>query len=526
MRRLALVAAGLLVLAAAAYYGLIVYPSHKFRVALDQDIARLPAGVTATYTTASYSLLTHKAAIRDLSVKADRPCACDVSIGEIEIGRPNLGLSDAWSHDQQNAANLSPDESLPVADSISARSVSGHAGAIMFANDLIAIDKLRLYPQSFLGPGLPSAADALGAVSIQTYGSPSSLLPLLPLMRLEAAAALGVAYDSYAVKGLQASGSVQTVPGAAGKFEVSVASFQSAGFDRGVYKGGVMNNLVEKIDPQITATVDHITFAGMDISKPMRKLISADALTPDLLDGLTMERIEYDGFTAIMPQGAPVTIGSFFLSDVSFARGLPASITFGMNGVRVTRAMAANPRGQAGFDLLGIDTMTISLGAGFSIDADKGTAALRNASFKIDELGALTLDADLSGLSTDGLTAGDFNAVEAGLSLDHASLRYDDASLVDRWMRNAGGKGQGDPAILRRQFAAMAQARLAVFGDGPDVAASGKAASDFLMNPHSLTITAAPPSPARFDVLSTLSQMSPPQIQALLGLSVSANQQP
>jgi hypothetical protein len=303
-----------------------------------------------------------------------------------------------------------------------------------------------------------------------------------------------------------------------------VGGLHSAGFDRGVYGGATMDKLEEKIDPQVDATVDHVTFAGMDMSKPMRRLIAADTLSLGLLDGLTIGRIEYDGMTTITPQGAPITIASFFVSDVSFDKGLPASLTFGMNGVRVTRAMAANPQGRAGFDLLGLDAMTISLGAGFSIDAEKGTAALRNASFKIDELGALTLDADLSGLSPQDLMDGDFAAAEAGLSLDHASLRYDDASLIDRWMRNAGGKGRGDPAILRKQFAALAQLRLAAFGGSPNVAASGKAVSDFLMDPHSLTITATPPSPVPMDVLTTMPELAPPQIEELLGLLVSANQ--
>jgi hypothetical protein len=192
MRKLALVAAGFAVLAAVSYFGLVVYPSQRFRAALDQEIGRLPAGITATYASASYSLLTHKAEIADLSVKADRPYPWDARFGAVTIRNPNLGFPAAWAEAAQNAA-VRPDESLPVADSVTARAISVHAGATTVTNDLVSIARLRVYPATLQHVGVPDVVEAIAEASARPQ---ASLTSLLPLIRLEAAVTLGLAYDS------------------------------------------------------------------------------------------------------------------------------------------------------------------------------------------------------------------------------------------------------------------------------------------------------------------------------------------
>ena len=61
--------AGVLVLAAGgAYYGHEVYLQRQFRAGLDQTLATLPAGTTATYKDAHYSVVSKQAVVTGLTL--------------------------------------------------------------------------------------------------------------------------------------------------------------------------------------------------------------------------------------------------------------------------------------------------------------------------------------------------------------------------------------------------------------------------------------------------------------------------
>ena len=66
---------------------------------------------------------------------------------------------------------------------------------INVTEDSIRIDHLRIYPWALLIDGMPSWKELQAALT--TMPQPPSLADLQPLLRAEAAAMLGVAYDGY-----------------------------------------------------------------------------------------------------------------------------------------------------------------------------------------------------------------------------------------------------------------------------------------------------------------------------------------
>ena len=171
---------------------------------------------------------------------------------------------------------------------------------------------------------------------------------------------------------------------------------------------------------------------------------------------------------------------------------------------------------QAAFDQLGVDTMTISLGASYRWDLDQKQIALSNVALKIDELGALTLSTDLANMQPGP-------DLQKQGSLSHALLRYDDASLLDRGLKAFALMNNADPAAIRQQVAAMVDMRATALGDSPAIKAVADALKAFLAEPHSLTIELAPQAPVAFTALQGLATMQPADIATLIGLKVTAN---
>jgi hypothetical protein len=106
-----------------------------------------------------------------------------------------------------------------------------------------------------------------------------------------------------------------------------------------------------------------------------------------------------------------------------------------------------------------------------------------------------------------------------------ASLRYQDASLIDRILAASGEKDPAKLAQMRKQFAAGFLQAFGGLAADPKIALSLKAISDFAAKPNNLTITLDPPMPAPLDALQTeLMEGGPQALVTTLGVSVTANQ--
>lgn len=538
MRKYLLLGAAAIVVLGVGAYALAIYPSRQFRAGLDQAIAKLPPGHTVTYGGAHYSLLTRTAELTDVVIRGPGSNPYDVKIADLSVRGPALDFQDAWSRAAANPAALRPEQALPVADRIEIRKLAVHNGDGDGTIGAASLDRPRVYPWAILHPGAPKLSDfqsALRAV-IQSRNdlqqerqndlpSPEDLealqerqlTALAPLVRIEAALVLGSGYEGFTIQDASFSFH-QPAAGTVAAHTVSV-SIQNAGakiFDRGEGGDIVMGGLAEDVGRDLKVTVEHVSQTGLSARAPLMRVIDGGPLAMATLDGAVLKRMQFDGMITTGPKGGPVKLQSVNFSDLAFDRGFLKSGSFAVSSLALSSAGMPDAQSRQLFRQLGIATMTISLGASYHWDADKRAATVREAALKVDELGALMVSADLANVGP--------GAEPAQPTLAGGSVRYADASLIDRLLSGGGKRSPAEAATVRRLFAAGLTQQIAHLGLGSKVGASAKAIADFAAKPQSLTITLAPPTPVPLADLETIGQGGLPNLITALGLSVTANQ--
>jgi len=258
--------------------------------------------------------------------------------------------------------------------------------------------------------------------------------------------------------------------------------------------------------------------SGLDIRSALERVLAGATLTLDLLDGVKLGRIEYGDIRFQPPTGSAFTVGTFSLDRLAFAHGLPISADLAYGGLRLSRAqLAASPAAFDALNKLGIDGMTLSLRVAYQWEPDQNRLAIRDTNFKIDELGALSLSADLTGFAAGATWV-------STAKIAHAALRYDDASLVDRALRSSAAQQNVALDTLRQQLVGALTQQGATPGASPAFTNAAKSIADFIAAPHSLTVDLTPPTPITLAVLQVGTGIAPPQLVRMLGLTVTTAQ--
>jgi hypothetical protein len=372
--------AGVLVLAAGgAYYGHEVYLQRQFRAGLDQTLASLPAGTTATYKDAHYSVVSKQAVVTGLTlhglIAGPSPQPIEVTIDSIETTNPNLDFARAWADAAAHAAALTPQTAFAVADAITVKGVIVHSALISGATESARIDKLRLYPWALLHAGMPSWTQL--QASLAPRSEPPSLADLQPLLRAQATVLLAVAYDTYEVR---AAKFTETLP------EIDIAydvhKMTGSGFDRGVIKQAAGEGIIFHGNKIGTLSVDRVTMGATDLRAPMIRLVNGEAASAALLDAIAIGRVEYDGITIQPPDKPSMHIGSFSVGPIAFAKGMPVSGNLAWNDISVPQSLVTDANAREAFTQLGLETITTSFALSYDWDVAAQHASLHDTMLK------------------------------------------------------------------------------------------------------------------------------------------------
>ncbi len=504
---------------AGGYYGwtrLHGYSGEQFRAGLDQWIKTLPPEYSMAYKTAEYNVATDTATLGSLTVKGTGKQPFDLAIDQVEVSKPSKDFSATWAQAAANPAALAPDKALPVAGGIVVKGVTFHFGPASATMASAKLDRLKVYPWALLHSGVPTFADMQATLAAKRT-DPPQFADMLPLIRFEASILLGIGYDTYAAENLQVMATMPATPQMpATDVTYTIKKFGGSGFDRGTRGDVQTEGATIKAAPMVTVTVERASMAGFDVQKPLTQLLSGETPALEMLDGLKIGDIKYDGMRVQTPDGKEVPVGTLAISKIGFSHGVPISGTLSYAGLKISKSILPDPRAQDALDKLGLDTLTLSLGFTYQWDLDQKRMTVRDVAVKIDELGALNLTAELA-----DMTPGE--GWQTRGSFAHALLRYDDASLTDRAFKAFALQTNADPAALRKQIAAIIDMRAASLGNTPAITAVADAVKAFLGQPHSLTVELAPPAPVAFSALQGAAAMPPDAIATLVGLKVTAN---
>jgi hypothetical protein len=518
MGALAIVAGGIYPCVAAAQ-GI---SSEKLRALVDELIKELPPGVSASYASIE------DGAIKGVAVHwTSADSALDYTVDEIDLVNPNLDFAKAWSDALADAGHLTKDTAIPFYDGATLRGVTMHLVAKQ-AGDAVDMtgsigsmtsQGLRLYPWALSQPGVPSFAE-LGALLANPPSSPS-LDDAMPSIRFAAAGCLAAAYDGGSAEDMKYTIKIPTMPGSDAPQEIiyEIKKVAAAGVDRCVFAGFSGDGISFDMGSGGAAKIGHVGYGLMDLRQAASKVLVAPTPTPDMLDGTRIDKIEYADAEVQPPSQPPVKIGNISISGIAFSGAVPVSGAFSLQGVQISKDALSDPEAEEALDQLGLDRVTISLGAAYAWDLAQKRIQLHDVVVKVDELGALNLSVDVAEITPDMAGA-------MGAQLAHAKLIYSDASFADRAIKAAAAMQQQDPAAFRQQLTAMIPLMSAQFtSDSPPLAAAAQAVIDFLGAPGSLTIELSPPKALPIMQLSALAGggVPPGQIATMLGLAVTAN---
>ncbi|HMK67602.1 MAG TPA: hypothetical protein VK433_03560 [Stellaceae bacterium] len=529
MRKVGLAAAVIVVLLGVVGYGLAVYgppeirtainkvvqlvvPQADPRAALDEQIRQLPPGYTASYKTATFDVVSDTLTVGGVAVHT--PDGMDVSADEIAVIHPSKSFDADWAQAKANPAQFPPDKAVSLAGAISVSGAKLHVQKYDSSIASMRIEGVRLFPWALLHPGVPSYSEAMAKVL--AAGPQPKPEDLEPVLRVQSSWLLGVGYDHYVAETVHVSGTTQ-----AGTELVAivydVTKMEGMGMDRGVGVAGTGEGITASIGDKGVFAADRVGFGGINLRKPMTQVLENQTLTPEMLDGLALDKVEYVGMKFTPAGATAIPIGTLMISKIAFTGSVPVSgdVTFG--GLKLARSQLIDPKTQEVYDKLGIESMTISFGLSYRWDLDKKRVTVSDLRYKVDELGALNVSVDLAEMTPSLAGA-------MGGQLAHAVARYDDSSGVERAFKIAAEEQQADPAAFRDQIIQMVGAQAQGMGDSPEITAAGKALVAFLQAPKNLTVELAPAQPVPFTTIDALKTMQPPEAAQLLGLKVTANQ--
>jgi hypothetical protein len=511
-KRVAGGAVALVAAAGAAYYGLVIHPDRQFHAGLDSLIAKLPPSAAAKYASAHYSPFGKKATIEGLTLDSSDAPEYHLKIERIEIVEPNAGFAEAWNKAKADPAAVAPDLAVPVAREIVISGVTFAMPNVSSTVGELRQTGARVYPHALLQFDPAEIANALQIT--RNPAEPPDLNALRPILRAEAAAMMGVAFDSYTASDMSVKFQAP-MPGA-GPVEISATLKRSTNgaFDRGVFAGASAEDMTESLGPLGGMRLNRLTLGAGDFRDAATKLLAGSAVDASLLDNLSFDGIRYEGMELQTPLAGLIKLGAFTIGKLQFAGGLPVMASLGFEKLHLTRSQLAVAGPNNPLDMLGLDAVTISLGMGFAWDVAGQHIALKDTGLKIDELGELRLAGDIGNASRDMSQA----------ALTHASFAYTDGSLADRMIAAIAKQQKLDPAVVRQRMVAAVQQQGASVAKTPTGRAVAQAIATFLQTPKSLTIDLAPPQPIPLPALQGLGQAPPLAIFQALGPTVTANQ--
>jgi hypothetical protein len=548
MRKIAVVGVLALILGGAAYYAVFFGPSREFRNHLDEAIRAMPPGAIVSYSGASYSPLSRTATITGLSLVVAGQKNTTISVAELSIADPNLEFAERWKEAAATPATLAPDQALPLASEVALRGVSMQSALAEAKLASLTIEKPRLYPWALLHPGLPrlDQIPAVAANTLQAMGEASRersaaaqrheaiSLPqlkalmhrqidaMMPLVKLQAAALLGTGADAIDFYDVNYTFRTPNAPGAAGaEFSVSMAKGHEGPFERGEISEISGEGVTESAAPLMTLSIVRVAERKLSGRAPLSRILEGAPFSISVLDGASVGAMELDGLTMTSKAGPNIEFNRASMSDVSFDHGMLDSVAFAFDGYHLSRSTMADPNAELGFLRLGLDRITTSFDISYKWNTAKAIAQIPAATLKIDELGSLTMKADIGGIDPGK------SDQELAPTLVGGSLRYVDGSLIDRALGAGGTRTAAQTAQIRQLFAAQMAKNAGLDQQAnPTLAPALQAIADFAKEPHSLTVTAAPPSPVRFADIKAIAASGWPALFATLGLSVAANQRP
>lgn len=275
--------------------------------------------------------------------------------------------------------------------------------------------------------------------------------------------------------------------------------------------------------------VQGLVIPALEAADPIHQFMSYDSATVEHIEVTVNDKkfIEIEDASATMSP---------------FTKDAPVNFTSTLDSVKIDAKSLGDPKTTEALTALGYDTISGKMDITGSWTMADGQLKADKMDLTMDDGGVLGMTFDISGYTPEfikGLQEATADAAKtdkpdeaAGLAMlglvqqlnfNGASIRFDDASLTNRlldYFAKQQGAERKDLVAQIKMILPMAAAQLQNAKIAEQV---GVAANDYLDNPKSLEIRAAPEKPVPFAILAATGYAQPTALLETLNVSITAN---
>lgn len=300
-----------------------------------------------------------------------------------------------------------------------------------------------------------------------------------------------------------------------------------------------------EVQPDGQLKVGKLTVSGLNATAKDGALSMASITTTDLLLPKPEELKATDGKPVIRPAYRTVeandikitadetktfTVGRLFIAIDKMDGDLPTASHFALERL-VIDPQSLDASSSKSITDLGYDRLTLNLEGKGTWDPATETAEVSELKVSGEKAGTLVVGLSLAGITRDLVMQLEVlqdhpeqaMGLSQGVSIKSISIRFDNDTMAERILDMQARESGTDRATLVQQLT-TALPMLVSFLQNPEFQKEiTTAASAFLENPVSMTITATPAAPVPVSQILGQAMMAPQTLPQILGVNISAN---
>ena len=223
---------------------------------------------------------------------------------------------------------------------------------------------------------------------------------------------------------------------------------------------------------------------------------------------------------------APITVDGVNISLGDVVEGAPNDGQLRVTGVTIPgEVLKSDEQTKDWVEQLGYDKLNFDVGIDGAYDNSKQSFTFRSISLDGKEVGKLVITGTFGGLPRDKLQDPDkLSELAATATVDNAKIRFDNAGIVGRVIAMQAKQMGATPEQFVEQISGALPLLLSVVGNQGFQDRIAMAATAFLKDPQSLTITAAPGNPVPIMQIFGAASTAPQTLPDVLAVDIQANQ--
>jgi hypothetical protein len=219
---------------------------------------------------------------------------------------------------------------------------------------------------------------------------------------------------------------------------------------------------------------------------------------------------------------APLDIASVSVALQAEADGTPKDVVSKISGIAIPGSFFGDGQAKQVLSALGYDGFTVNVVADGAYEHTSDTLTIRGFTIDAPDVGKLLVEGKFLGVALSKLANGPQEMQQSG-KLDHLMIRFDNSGVVERVIKMQADAAGVKPEDFVAQISMALPLMLNAIGNQGLQDKISAAATAFLKEPKSITISASPKEPVPFATIMSTAQSAPNTLPDVLVVDVTAN---